>query len=315
MFKKIDEYSTIHKSRTLILAFIISALGVVVGLNMEVDVLPDINKPTVAVFAEADGFAPEEIEKLVLTPLENALLGTPGVDRVRGTASFGLGIVNSEFSFGSDIYRNRQLIQEKISQVVLPERVKISLGPVSSVLGEIMWIGVTGEGVSDIDLRTYADFTVRPNILKTSGVSDVIIMGGDILEWQVRLNSEMMTKLGITQEMVNEILRINLINTSGGLLTQQDKEYPVRVFVAPNTISELESISFKTDQGIVRLGEIASFVKGASQVRGTASVDGKHGVILRVSKQPNSETLSVTKSIDILIGDLAKSAPDRKSVV
>ena len=309
MFKKIVEYSTIHKYRTLILAFIISALGVVAGLNMEVDVLPDINKPTVAVFAEADGFAPEEVEKLVLTPLENALLGTPGVDRVRGIASFGLGIVNSEFSFGSDVYRNRQLIQEKISQVVLPERVKISLGPVSSVLGEIMWIGVTGEGVSDIDLRTYADFTVRPNILKTSGVSDVIIMGGDVLEWQVRLNSEIMTKLNITQEMVNEILRINLVNTSGGLLTQKDKEYPVRVFVAPNTISELESISFKTDQGIVRLGEIASFVKGASQVRGTASVDGKHGVVLRVSKQPNSETLSVTKSIDTLIEDLSKSAP------
>ena len=309
MFKKIVEYSTIHKFRTLILAIIISTLGVVAGLGMKVDVLPDINKPTVAVFAEADGFAPEEVEKLVLTPLENALLGTPGVSRVRGTASFGLGIVNSEFSFGSDVYRNRQLIQEKISQVVLPERVKISLGPVSSVLGEIMWIGVTGENISDIDLRTYADFTLRPNILKTEGISDVIIMGGDVLEWQVRLNAEMMARLGVTQETVNEILRVNLINTSGGLLTQNNKEYPVRVFVAPDNLAELESISLKTEQGIIRLGEIASFVKGASQVRGTASVDGKHGVVLRVSKQPNSETLSVTKSIDTLIKDLSKTAP------
>lgn len=309
MFKKIVEWATLHKTKTLLLALVISTIGVIAALNMEVDVLPNINKPTVAVFAEADGFAPEEVEKLVLTPLENALLGTPGVERVRGTASFGLGIVNSEFSFGSDIYRNRQLIQERISRVVLPPRVKVSLGPVSSVLGEIMWVGVTGENVSDLDLRTYADFTLRPNILKTKGVSDVIVMGGDVLEWQVRLNADMMSKLGITQEMVNELLRVNLANTSGGLLTEQNKEYPVRVFVTPDTLEQLESLSLKTDTGIVRLGELASFVKGASQVRGTASVDGKHGVVLRISKQPNAETLSVTKSIDTMVEDLSKTAP------
>jgi CzcA family heavy metal efflux pump len=310
MFKTIVAWATVNKFKTLFLSALISALGIIAGINMNVDVLPDINKPTVAVFAEADGFAPEEIEKLVLTPLENALLGTAGVERVRGVASFGLGIVNSEFSFDSDIYRNRQLIQERIASVVLPERVKVSLGPISSVLGEIVWVGVTGdENVNDLDLRTYADFTLRPNILKTKGISDVIVMGGDVLEWQIRLNADAMAKLGITQEMVNEVVKLNLVNTSGGLLTQQDKEYPVRVFVTPESIEELQSLALQTDQGVVRLGEIASFVKGASQVRGTAAIDGKHGVVLRVFKQPDAETLSVTKSIDTLVEEIQKTAP------
>lgn len=309
MFKKIIEYSTRNKWVTISTAVIISIIGIFATLNMDVDVLPNINKPTVAVFAEADGLAPEEVEKLVLTPLENALLGTPGVDRVRGTASFGLGIVNSEFSFGSDIYRNRQLIQERISRVSLPQRVKVSLGPVSSVLGEVVWVGVTGENVSDTDLRTYADWTLRPNILKTNGISDVIVMGGDVLEWQVRLNADAMTRLDITQEMVNDLLRINLVNTSGGLLTQNNKEYPARVFVTPESLEQLQDLPLRTTKGVVRLGEIASFVKGASTVRGTAAIDGKHGVVLRIFKQPNAETLKVTKAIDDLVTSLQKTAP------
>ena len=309
MFKKIIEYATIHKWITIFGFIGVFVLGIFATLNMDVDVLPNINKPTVAVFAEADGFAPEEVEKLVLTPLENALLGTPGVDRVRGTASFGLGIVNSEFSFGSDIYRNRQLIQERIARVSLPDRVKVSLGPISSVLGEVVWVGVTGDGVSDTELRSYADWTLRPNILKTSGISDVIVMGGDVLEWQVRLNADAMTKLGVTQEMVNQVLRVNLVNTSGGLLTQDNKEYPVRVFVTPENLEQLQGLSLKTEKGAVRLGEIASLVKGASTVRGTAAIDGKHGVVLRIFKQPNAETLVVTKEIDDLVATLQKTAP------
>jgi Cu/Ag efflux pump CusA len=142
MFKKIVTWSTVNRSTTILLTVMFTVLGVFAGLNMEVDVLPNINKPTVVVFAEADGFAPEEVEKSVLVPLENAILGTAGVERVRGTASFGLGIVNSEFAFDSDIFKNRQLIQERISNLNLPPNVRVSLGPVSSVMGEIMWAGV-----------------------------------------------------------------------------------------------------------------------------------------------------------------------------
>ncbi len=315
MFKKIVQWSTLHRGLTLGISIIISALGILAAFNMDVDVLPDINKPTVALFAEADGLAPEEVERLVLAPLENAVLGTPGVDRVRGVASFGLAIVNVEFSWNTDIYRNRQLIQERLSRVQLPERAEVSLGPISSVMGEIVWVGVTGDGVSDIDLRTYADWTLRPNLLKTAGVSDVIVMGGDVVEWQVRLNSDALKRLDITQEMVNELLRVNLVNTSGGLLVQQEREYPVRVFVTPEELQELQNLPLKNENNeIVRLGEIASFVRGASVVRGTASIDGAHGVVMRVFKQPDAETLAVTKAIDALVADLEHSAPKGISI-
>jgi HME family heavy-metal exporter len=310
MFRKIIEWSTFNKTKTLILVGIISVLGVIAGLNMKVDVLPDINKPVVSVFADADGFAPEEIEELILAPLENALLGTPQVDRVRGVASFGLAIVNLEFSFGSDLYLNRQLVQERISKVSLPDGVEVSIGPTSSILGEILWIGVTAENMDSIDLRTYTDSIVKPNILKSEGIADVIVMGGDVLEWQVRLNADAMTKLGISQRMVNDILRSNLSNTSGGLLTQQNKEYPVRVFISPKSFDELQSLVIQTKSGQVRLGEIASFVRGTSQVRGTASVDGKQGIVMRIFKQPNAETLSVTKSVDQVIEELQSTAPE-----
>lgn len=317
MFKKIVTWSTINRSKTLFLAILFIVLGIFAGMNMEVDVLPNINKPTVVVFAEADGLAPEEVEKAVLIPLENALLGTANVERVRGTASFALGIINIEFPFGSDIYKNRQLVQERVSSVQLPSSVKkVSLGPVSSVLGEILWAGVKNEGsISQTDLRTYVDFTLKPNILKIKGVSDVIVMGGDVLEWQVRLNADALQKYGVTQEEVNIILSRNLQNTSGGILQQQNKEYPVRVFFAPKQIEELADISIKTKNGVARLGEIASFVKGASQVRGSASIDGKQGIIVRIFKQPNAETLKVTKAIDNLYKEMQAGAPKGVTLV
>ena len=309
MFKKLVAWSTLHKWKTVGLSLLLSAFGIYSAMSMDIDVLPNINKPTVAIFAEASGLAPEEVEKLVLTPIENAVLGTPGVDRVRGVASFGLGIVNSEFSFGSDIYKNRQLIQERLNQLSLPENVHVSLGPVSSIMGEIMWVGVTGDTLSNTELRSYADFTVRPSILKIKGVSDVIVMGGDILEWQVRINADALRRFDLTQEDINSVLRNNLQNRSGGLLVQDNKEYPIRVFIAPKDITELQRLSITTEKGIIRLGEIASFVEGASTVRGTASVDGKNGIVLRVFKQPDAETLSVTKAVDDLVEDFSKSAP------
>lgn len=310
MFKKIVTWSTINRSRTLFLAVLFTVLGVFAGMNMEVDVLPNINKPTVVVFAEADGFAPEEVEKAVLIPLENAILGTANVERVRGTASFALGIVNIEFPFGSDIYKNRQLVQERISSIQMPSNVRVSLGPVSSVMGEIMWAGVKGgNNLTSSELRTYVDFTMRPNLLKVKGISDVIVMGGDVLEWQVRLNADALDRHKITQEEINEVLRRNLQNSSGGILSERNKEYPIRVFVAPKDIEELADIAIQTEDGVVRLGELASFVKGASLVRGSASVDGEQGIILRIFKQPNAETLKVSQEIDALFADLQKTAP------
>lgn len=309
MYRTLIAWCTTRAWATLAIAAVVSGIGVIATLSMEVDVLPDINKPTITVFAEGDGLAAEEIERLILTPVENALLGTPGVERVRGTASFGLALINAEFGFDSDIYRNRQLVQERLASLSLPERAHVTLGPVSSVLGEVMWLGVTGDGVSSTDMRSYADWTLRPSLLKTPGISDVITIGGDVVEWQVRLNADALRRLDISQEMVNDVLRANLKNASGGILVQDSNEYPVRILVTPEKLEDLRALPLTTTTGIVRLGEIASFVKGASPVRGTGGIDGKEGVIVRVFKQPSAETLKVTDAIEEVVASLQKSAP------
>ncbi len=279
---------------------------------MKVDVLPDINKPTVAVFADAEGFAPEEVERLVLAPLENAVAGAPGVSRVRGTASFGLAIVQAEFEWGSDIYRNRQIIQERISRLDLPPGVRPVLGPVSSIMGEIMWVGITSDDatVDGKELRTLADWTVRPALLSVPGVSDIIILGGDVKEWQVNLDPEAMRRYGLRIADVEEKLSSVLANKSGGLLVQGGKEYPLRILVAPENIAELEEVGITTWNGRgIRLADIATVVEGVSPVRGSASVDGRPGVILRITKQPESETLTVTRAVDEALLSIGQSLP------
>ena len=279
---------------------------------MKVDVLPDINKPTVAVFAEAEGLAPEEVERLVLTPLESAVSGAPGVERVRGTASFGLAIVNAEFGWGSDIFRNRQIIQERISRLQLPEGVKPVLGPVGSIMGEIMWAGLTSEDgkVDGMQLRTLADWTIRPALLRVPGVSDVIVLGGDVREWQINTNAEQMRRYDLRIEDIAENIGTALNNKSGGLLVQGGKEYPLRILIAPNEIAELQDIAIGNFEGRpIRLADVAVLQEGASPVRGSATIDGNPGVILRIAKQPEAETLKVTEAVDEALESLNTGLP------
>jgi Cu/Ag efflux pump CusA len=195
MFNKIIKWSLDHTNIVVLLSFIVIAGGIWSFSNMKVDVLPDINKPTVAVFTEGEGMSAEDIEKLILVPVESAVSGAPGVTRVRSTASFGLAIVNAEFEWGSDIFRNRQIIQERLSRLELPNGARPVLGPVGSILGEVMWIGVTSNdpNMSGMDLRTLADWTVRPALLRVPGVSDIIVLGGDVKEWHL-LHRSLITK-------------------------------------------------------------------------------------------------------------------------
>ncbi len=312
MFNKIIKWSLRNRAIVLAMAGMITILGVVSLSTMKVDVLPDINKPTVAVFAEAEGLAPEEVERLVLTPLESAVSGAPGVERVRGTASFGLAIVNAEFSWGSDIFRNRQIIQERISRLQLPEGVKPVLGPVGSIMGEIMWAGLTSDDgkVDGMQLRTLADWTIRPALLRVKGVSDVIVLGGDVREWQIHMNAEQMRRYGLHIEDISDHIGSALNNKSGGLLVQGGKEYPLRILVAPSDIADLLDIAVGTFEGRpIRLADVALVQEGASPVRGSATIDGKPGVILRVAKQPEAETLKVTEAVDIALQSLNASLP------
>ncbi len=312
MLNKIIAYSLKHQWKVVASSVALVLLGSWSFMTMKVDVLPDINKPTVAVFADAEGFAPEEVERLVLAPLENAVSGAPGVSRVRGTASFGLAIVQAEFEWGSDIYKNRQIIQERISRLDLPPTVRPVLGPVSSIMGEIMWVGLTSddETVDGKELRTIADWTVRPALLRVPGVSDIIILGGDVKEWQVNLDPEAMRRYGLRIADVEEKLSPVLANKSGGLLVQGGKEYPIRILVAPENIADLEEVGITTWNGRgVRLADIATVVEGVSPVRGSASIDGKQGVILRIAKQPDAETLAVTRAVDEALLSIGQSLP------
>ena len=169
MFNKIISWSLGNKTAVLVMAGIVTVAGLWSIATMKVDILPDINKPTVTIFAESDGMAAEEVERLILNPIESAVAGAPGVERIRSNASFAQATVNMEFAWGSDTLRNRQIVQERLSQAILPFGVKPVLGPSTSLLGEIMWIGINSsdQKISPMDLRTLADWTIRPALLKT----------------------------------------------------------------------------------------------------------------------------------------------------
>jgi len=311
-FHNIIVWSLSHKVSVIVIALVVSVAGIVSLLTSKIDVLPDVNKPTVAIFAEADGLASEEIERLIITPIEYAVAGTPGTEKIRSTSSFGIGIVNIEFKWGSDIYRNRQLIQERLAQVVLPEGVKPELGPTTSVMGEIVWIGLTASdpSITGMQLRTLADWTVRPALLRIQGVSNVLVMGGDVKEWQINVDAVKLRRYDMRLEDIIMAVKGALKNRGGGILNQGETEYPIRILVAPSQAKQLEIIAIgKMNDRVVRLGDVARVQELPSIVQGTASVDGKTGVILRIVRQPEAETLKVTKEIDETLEHLKQSFP------
>ncbi len=312
MLNTIIGWAIRHHWATVLLSLGIAIVGTWSLSTMKVDVLPDVNKPTVAIFAEGEGLAPEEIERLILTPIEAAVAGAPGVERVRGTASFGLAITQVEFQWGSDVYRNRQIIQERLAQLNLPDDVRPVLGPVASVMGEIMWVGLTtaDQKMSGMDLRTLADWTIRPALLRVSGVSDVIVMGGDVREWQINLNAERMRQFELSIPDIITQVEGALKNRGGGILVQSQQEYPIRILVAPSKIDELKEIGIGNRNGKpIRLADVATVQEGASPVRGGATIDGKPGVIMRIVKQSEAETLAVTDAVDEALETLQASLP------
>ena len=296
------------------LAGIMVVVGVWSVITMKVDILPDINKPTVTIFAESDGMAAEEVERLILNPIESAIAGTSGVERIRSNASFAQATINIEFPWGSDTLRNRQIVQERLSQAILPLGVKPILGPSTSLLGEIIWVGINSPDakISPMELRTLADWTIRPALLKVSGVANVLVMGGDVREWQININAERMRRYGIIFDDIHRNLENTLTNKSGGLLTESEKEYVIRIITAPTKAVELQDIAIGRnimDGRPIRLGDIASVVEGASIIRGSGAIDGEPGVILRIIRQPDAQTITVTDEINKVFKSLSASLP------
>lgn len=298
---------------------VISALCLVAGIystmHTEVDVFPDLNAPTVVVMTEAEGMAPEEVERLVTFPIETAVNGATNVRRVRSSSATGFSIVNIEFDWGTDIYKARQIVSEKIAMVGadLPENVgNPTLGPQASILGELMIIGLTADTTSMQDLRTIADWTIRPRLLSTGGVAQVAVMGGDIKEYQILMDPGKMRRHGVSMDEVIYAVKGMNQNASGGTLYEYGNEYIVRGLLSTNDIDELKKAVVKTSEnGLpITLDAVADVRIGPkTPVLGVASNDGKPAVLLTVTKQPNTNTLALTGRLDNALDELKANLP------
>lgn len=299
----------------LVLSGLLLLYGMYVLLSTEVDIFPDLNAPTVVVMTEAPGMAPEEIEKVVTYPVETAVNGAAGVRRVRSSSATGFSVVWVEFDWGTDVYKARQIVTEKLSETEgsLPPGVgKPTLGPQSSILGEILIIGLTADSTTTQEqLRTLADWQIRPRLLSLSGISQVSVIGGDAKEYQIRLHPGAMQKHGVTLAEVREAVADMNSNASGGVLYEYGNEYLIKGDITTTDLEALASAVVKNDgNGMVRLDDIAEIATGAQQPKlGVASLNAAPAVLLTVTKQPAVGTIELTDKIDKQLEQLKATLP------
>lgn len=314
MLNKIIQYSLHNRLLVMIAAVILLVWGTITARDMEVDVFPDLNAPTVVVMTEAQGMAPEEVERLVTFPVETAVNGATNVRRVRSSSTTGFSVVWVEFEWGTNIYTARQIVSEKLSTLgeALPSNVgQPTLGPQSSILGEMMIIGLTADTTSLQDLRTIADWSIRPRLLSTGGVAQVAVIGGDIKEYQILLDPARMKHYGITMEEVLPVLENMNQNATGGILYEYGNEYIVQGVLATTRVEELGKAVVKTiNDAPVLIADIAEVTIGAKTPKlGQASEKGKPAVLVTVTKQPATNTLELTDKLDVSIAELQKTLP------
>ena len=314
MLNRIIKLSLRNRLVVLLGAVLLLIAGLYTAKNTDVDVFPDLNAPTVVVMTEANGMAPEEVERLVTFPIETAVNGATGVRRVRSSSTTGFSVVWVEFDWGTDIYRARQIVSEKTAVVeeMLPDGVgSPTLGPQSSILGELMFVSLTADSTSLQDLRTIADWTVRPRLLATGGVAQVSVLGGEVREYQILLNPGRMRHYGVSLDEVCEAVDGMNGNVAGGILYEYGNEYIIRGVLASDNVGELAGSLVKTTaSGPVLLGNVAEVKIGNSRPKmGTASHDGKPCVMVTVTKQPNTSTVDLTAKIDTVLMELGKTLP------
>lgn len=314
MFSWIVNQSLKNRLFIVAIAAILLIYGGLTASKMPVDVFPDLNKPTVTIMTEAGGMAPEEVEQLVSFPLETALNGMPGVTRVRSVSGVGLSIVYAEFEWGSDIYRNRQLIAERLAEVKeqLPEGVSPAMGPISSVMGEIMLIAFPADPdkASPMAVREYVDFVLRPRLLSIPGVAQVIPIGGEVRQFRVEPNTSMMAQLGVGYEDVELALKGFSSNTSGGYLEQNAREYLIRNMGRTTKLEDMKNLAVKVINGQpILLKQVAEVKFAAAFKRGDAGFAGKPAVIVSVQKQPNADSIRLSSEIEDALASLSKSLP------
>ena len=316
MLNRIIKFSLDNRLAVIVISALLLIYGAIVLLRTEVDIFPDLNAPTVVVMTEAPGMAPEEIERVVTYPVETSVNGATGVRRVRSASATGLSSVWVEFDWGTDVYRARQIVAEKLSEIEgsLPPGVgKPTLGPQSSILGEIMIIGLTADSITSAEeLRTIADSRIRPRLLSLSGVSSVSVIGGDAREYQILLDPASMQQYGVTLTAVRDAVSQMNSNASGGVIYQHGNEYIIKGDIATSDLEKLSNnVILTNDAGLpVRLRDVAELKVGAAEPRlGTASVNAVPAVLLTVTKQPAVGTINLTEEIEDCLTQLKKTMP------
>lgn len=314
MLNKIINYSLRNRLIVLVGAVLLMVAGTYSALRMDVDVFPDLNAPTVVIMTEAKGMAPEEVEQLVTFPVETAVNGATGVRRVRSSSTTGFSVVWVEFDWGTDIYLARQITSEKLAVLgeTLPDNVGTpTMGPQSSILGEMIILGMTGDTTSLQDIRTIADWTVRPRLLSTGGVAQVAVIGGDIKEYQILLDPGRMKHYGVGLDEVLTVARNMNQNANGGVLYEFSNEYIVRGVLTTNRAEEMAKAVVKTVDNVpVLLSDIADVRVGSKAPKlGTASEKGKPAVLVTVTKQPHTSTIELTEKVIETVADLQKNMP------
>ena len=314
MLDRIIKFSLSHRLLVISVAAFLMAYGGWIAANLPVDVFPDLNRPTVTIMAEASGLAPEEVEALVTFPLETSLNGLPGVERVRSSSGVGLSIVYVEFAWGTDIFRNRQLVQEKLTlaKEKIPKNITPVMGPISSIMGEIQLVGLTTKDpkINPMDLRTIADWTIRPRLLSIPGVAQVTSIGGGVRQFQILLSAEKIQRSQISIEDIEHSLSEISLNSTGGFINIERNESLIRVLGAIRDREEILSSVVGQHLGKpVLVKDIAEVKEGPQVMRGDASVNAQPGVIMSIQKQPGASSVDLTMEIEKALKDLEKTLP------
>lgn len=315
MLNRIIKFSLSHRILIVSIAAFLLAYGGWIAANLPVDVFPDLNRPTVTIMTEALGLAPEEVETLVTFPLETSLNGLPGVERVRSNSGVGLSIVYVEFEWGTDIYRNRQLVQEKLTlaKEKLPRNISPVMGPIASIMGEIQLIGLNSKDpkIQPMDLRTIADWTIRPRLLSIPGVAQVTSIGGGVRQYQILLSAEKIQKMQISIDDIEHNLSEISLNSTGGFINIEKTESLIRVLGAIRNKEEILNSVVGMHLGRpVLVKEIAEVAEAPQVMRGDASINAKPGVIMSIQKQPGVSTIELTEKIERALKELQKTLPD-----
>src|SRR5437867_2902474 len=312
MLNKVIQWSIKNRLVVVIAAIGLLIYGGTVALRAPIDVFPDLTAPTVTILTESHGMAPEEVEALVSLPIEAVMNGTSDVFRVRSNSAAGISIVFVEFNLGTDIYRARQLVTEKLGQVRLPAGIRPPvLGPIASTMGEIMLISMTSKTTSAMELRSIADWVIRPRLLGVSGVAQVMMIGGDTKQYQVLVDPARLRDYGLTLKEVRDAVGGANVNASGGFMERPDLEYFVRARGRVNTLDDLaNSVVAVRNTTPILVKNVADVRIGPAVKRGDGSFNMHSDVLVTIQKQPNANTLEVNAQVEAALAGLKSTLPD-----